>query len=148
MTTDIILATDGSESSLQAARYLAEMGLLPDGGMVHVLHVAFALPARVTRFVDEQSVRDWYAEESAKALDPTADILREAGIPHVVKALTGSAAHEIVRYANEVQPRMIVMGAQGRGALLDAVVGSVASRVLAISAHPVLLVRQPARRGA
>ncbi len=143
MTKDIILATDGSETSLQAARYLVDAGLLPDGGTVHVLHVTIALPGRVTRFVDEQTVQQWYAEESAKALDPTVAILHQAGVPHVAKALVGSAPHEIVRYAEEVQPHMIVMGAQGRGALLDAVVGSVASRVLTMVRHPLLLIRRP-----
>ena len=141
MAKDIVLATDGSAYSLEAARYIAQSGLLPAGGTVRVLHVGSRLPAQVSRFVDAQSIQAWYDEESAKVLEPTADILRQAGIPHSVESRVGFAPQEIVQYAEEVDAHMIVMGAHGRGVLLDAVIGSVAGRVLALTQRPVLLIQ-------
>ena len=144
MAKDIVLATDGSAYSLQAARYVAQSGLLPAGGTVRVLHVGARLPAQVGRFVDAQSIQGWYDDESAKVLEPTADILRQAGVAHVTEARVGFAPQEIVQYAEEVDAHMIVMGAHGRGVLLDAVIGSVAGRVLALTKRPVLLIQNVA----
>lgn len=144
MAKDIVLATDGSAYSLQAARYIAESGLLPAGGVVRVLHVGARLPAQVGRFVDAQSIQGWYEEESAKVLEPTADILRQAGIPHATESRVGFAPQEITQYAEEVDAHMIVMGSHGRGVLLDAVIGSVAGRVLALTKRPVLLIQDKA----
>ncbi|WP_368644569.1 universal stress protein [Castellaniella ginsengisoli] len=143
MAKDIVLATDGSAYSLQAARYIAESGLLPEGGVVRILHVAASLPAQVGRFVDALSIQGWYKEESAKVLEPTAEILQKAGIPHETESRVGFAPQEIIRYAEEVDAHMIVMGAHGRGVLLDAVIGSVAGRVLALTQRPVLLIQHP-----
>ncbi|CAM3685578.1 universal stress protein [Castellaniella denitrificans] len=142
MAKDIVLATDGSAYSLQAARYIAQSGLLPDGGVVRILHVMAALPARVSRYVDDAAVQSWYDEESAKVLDPTADVLRQAGVPYATESRIGFAPQEITHYADEVDAHMIVMGAHGRGVLLDAVIGSVAGRVLAMTRRPVLLIQQ------
>jgi nucleotide-binding universal stress UspA family protein len=141
MAKDIVLATDGSIYSQQAARFIAEGGLLPKGGSVHVVHVSISLPPHVTRYLEAQAVQDWYDEEAAKAIDPTVAVLREAGVPFVTKSLAGAAAQEIVQYADSVDAHMIVMGAHGRGMLIDAVIGSVAGRVLSLSSRPVLLVR-------
>lgn len=140
--SDIVLATDGSGYSLAAARFVTQ-GLLPGGAKVHVLHVASKLPARVTRFIDQSSIDAWYAEEASKALSPTTEILKAADVPYETHALVGFAPQEIVEYAKKIQARMIVMGAHGRGVLLDAVIGSVAGRVLALSKCPVLLVKSP-----
>jgi len=143
MAKDIVLATDGSAYSLQAARFIAHSRLLPEGGVVRVLHVAASLPARVSHFVDAATIRDWYKDESAKVLDPTAGILREAGVPYTAEFRIGFAPQEITQYADEVDAHMIVMGAHGRGVLLDAVIGSVAGRVLALTQRPVLLIQRP-----
>lgn len=137
---DIVLATDGSRFSLQAAHTISEAGLLPEGGTVHVLHVAAALPAHALRYLNRESVQEWHADESAKALEPTAAVLQVAGVACSTQSRVGSAAQEIVRYADEIGARMIVMGAHGRGMVLDAVIGSVAGRVLALAKRPVLLV--------
>src|SRR5690606_1749355 len=143
MAKDIVLATDGSAYSLQAARFIAQSRLLPDGGVVRVLHVAASLPARVSHCVDAATIRDWYKDESAKVLDPTAGILREAGVPYTAEFRIGFAPQEITQYADEVDAHMIVMGAHGRGVLLDAVIGSVAGRVLALTQGPRLLIQRP-----
>lgn len=141
--SDVVLATDGSSYSLEAARFIAQGKLLAEGAKVHVLHVATALPSRVTRFVDKDSVDDWYAEEAAKVLDPTIQILEAAGIPCERHALQGFAPQVIVDHARDIGALMIVMGAHGRGVLLDAVIGSVAGRVLSLADRPVLLIKTP-----
>lgn len=142
MAKDIVLATDGSAYSLEAARYIAEARLLPEGGTVRVVHVAAHLPNNVARFVDRQVIQDWYREEAEKVLEPTVAVLREAGVPCDTVSLNGFAPKEITRYAEEADAHMIVMGAHGRGVLVDAVLGSVAGRVLSMTQRPVLLIQK------
>jgi nucleotide-binding universal stress UspA family protein len=137
---DIVLATDGSDFSQQAARTIVLAGLLPDGGTVHVVYVVAPLPAHAMRYLNRETVQDWYADEAAKALEPAAAVLEAAGVACVTQSLVGAAAQEIVRYADAIDARMIVMGAHGRGMVLDAVIGSVAGRVLSFAKRPVLLV--------
>lgn len=138
---DIVLATDGSPYSVEAARFIHQGKLLPDGGKVHVVHVSTPLTSRVASFVGKQVVDDWHADESAKAIDPVAEVLSAASVPYDTHAIVGQAPTEIVNLANKVNAKMIVMGAHGRGAFLDAVIGSVAGRVLTLSKCPVLLVK-------
>lgn len=137
---NIILATDGSTFSQQAAHYIADANLVPEGGTLYVVHVTSTLPAHVTRYLDHQTIQGWYADEAAKALDPITVILTSTDLPFVVKPLVGTPAQVIVQQADELDARMIVMGSHGRGMVADAMIGSVANRVLALSKRPVLLI--------
>ncbi len=140
MATDILLATDGSSFSEQAADFIGRARLLPAGGTVHLVHVVTPLPGTVGRYLDKQTMDDWYKDQASEAMDPVAAVLKESGVPFVSKFLTGVVAQEIARYADTIDAHMIVMGAHGRGMLLDVILGSVAGRVLALSKRPVLFV--------
>ena len=54
---------------------------------------------------------------------------------------TGNPAEEIVRLATKQKVHLIVMGTHGRGMLGQAIMGSVAQRVVADSPTPVLLIK-------
>lgn len=63
------------------------------------------------------------------------------GIETVVQAITGgNPADEIVRYANQVEPDLIVMATHARGEFGRLIFGSVANRVLQATHLPVLMV--------
>jgi nucleotide-binding universal stress UspA family protein len=66
-----------------------------------------------------------------------------AGIPTTGRLLRGRPFVEIIRYARENDVDMIVMGTHGWGALRQALMGSVADKVVRKSACPVLAVRHP-----
>ncbi|MBI1845875.1 MAG: universal stress protein [Candidatus Rokubacteria bacterium] len=55
--------------------------------------------------------------------------------------LEGSSAEAIVRAARGKRAAMIVMGTHGRSGLVRMMLGSVASRVIALARCPVLTVR-------
>lgn len=68
--------------------------------------------------------------------------LEKAGIKASSEQLVGDAAEEIVRYAAETGPRLIVMSTHGRSGFSRFVFGSVAETVLRrLQKTPVLLVR-------
>ena len=141
--TNIVLATDGSPFGDAAARFITEGRLLKEGFTVHVLHVSPEVSGHVRAFVSKETIDAWHNEASEKAMHAVCDILGKAGIPFESHALHGFAPEKIVEYARTVDAAAIVMGTHGRGAFFDAVIGSVAGRVLAQADCPVLLVKAP-----
>lgn len=139
--SDLVLATDGSEHSLAAARHLVSANLAPAGTKVHVLHVSAPLTGRAASLVGTQAITEWYQAEAAEATGAVLEILHQGGVEAEGLGLVGQAPREIVRYAEQVNAGMIVLGAHGRGVFLDAIIGSVAGRVVALAKCPVLLVK-------
>jgi len=64
-----------------------------------------------------------------------------AGIRYNASILVGEIAETIVAHATKTRCDLIFIGTHGRTAAANMVIGSVATKVLHISAIPVLLVR-------
>ncbi|TWG80214.1 nucleotide-binding universal stress UspA family protein [Cupriavidus gilardii J11] len=141
--THIVLATDGSPFSDAAARFIVEGNLLKPDLTVHVAHVAPEVTGQVRAFVSKDAIDDWHREESEKAMKSVCDILSGAGIPVEKHAMCGFPSDRIIGLAKTVGAQAIVMGTHGRGSFFDAVLGSVAGRVVAHAHCPVLLVKAP-----
>jgi nucleotide-binding universal stress UspA family protein len=135
----ILIAADGSEFSTNAARYVAShAGLLKERPEVHVIHVHAALP--VTKSISKKSIDDYYREESVKALAVAEKELDKAKIPYKSTWCTGDAAEEISRYAREEKMDLIVTGSHGLGALARLAMGSVTTKLVALTKAPVLVI--------
>lgn len=141
--TKIILATDGSEYSQTAAHYLVKNPILNPEAEVVLVSVSTRLPPHVTRSLSSADENSWYDDENRKALQPVEDILRAGNIRFSSAGLNGVPEDVIVEHANEIGADLIVIGTHGNGAFLNAVLGSVASKVLSKSSIPVLLVKRP-----
>lgn len=87
------------------------------------------------------AVAEYLREFSEKELKSARKLLDASGITHDMEIRIGHVAQEIVTCADKGKYDLIVLGAKGRGAILDILVGSVAQRVLATSGTPVLLVK-------
>ncbi|WP_420996002.1 universal stress protein [Cupriavidus sp. 30B13] len=144
--TNIVLATDGSPFADAAARFIVEGRLLQGGFTVHVVHVTPEVTGQVRAFVNKETIDAWHQEESDKAMKSVSDILAAGGIAFERHALHGFAPERIVAYAAGVDAHGIVMGTHGRGSFFDAVIGSVAGRVLANAPCPVVLVKAPGKK--
>ncbi|KDP87461.1 universal stress protein UspA [Cupriavidus sp. SK-3] len=142
---NIVLATDGSTYSDAAAQCLADRRLFKDGFSVHVVHCLPDLSGEVKSFISKKDIDAWHTEESAKVMQSVAAILRGAGVPFEEHSLVGFAPERIVDYAKSIKAEAIIMGAHGRGAFLEAIVGSVAGRVIAHAECPVVLVKVPSK---
>jgi nucleotide-binding universal stress UspA family protein len=100
---------------------------VPDGYMMH-------LPARMPIIYEDLERRLAQAQESA----------REAGAISVkAQLLEGLTATEIVRFANDGEYDLIVMGTHGRKGVARVLLGSVAARVVQTAACAVLTVKRP-----
>jgi nucleotide-binding universal stress UspA family protein len=138
----ILVAADGSKYTTRAVRYVVDKLLpLPKGSAVHLVNVHRPIPAHAASALGKAEVQDYYRDECDKALAPASRLLDKAGIAHEPLRFVGEPGEEIARVANKGAYDMVIMGSHGHGALATLVLGSVASKVLAHSKVPVLIVR-------
>ena len=139
----ILVATDGSKHALRAVKYAAELaGKLNQASRVTLVSVHDDSGMRHAKaFVGSEEVADYLRELSEKELKPARKLLDDRGIAHDAEIRTGHVAQEIVDCASKGKFDLIVLGAKGRGAFADLLMGSVAQRVLAVAKQPVVLVK-------
>lgn len=139
----ILLPIDGSKTSINAAKYVAQLiGNLRSKASVTLMsvHDDFGLN-HVKQFVSKSVVDDYLREISEKELKPAQKVLDAAGIKHSMIIKRGHVANENLETAKKEKFDMIVMGAKGRGGVMDLLIGSVAQRVVSSAKQPVLLVK-------
>ncbi|MBU67876.1 MAG: universal stress protein UspA [Cupriavidus sp.] len=144
----IVLAADGSTYSDAAALFVATGKLLKRPLIVHLVHCMADVLGEVKSYISATDLAAWHADESSRILRSAAEIVNLGGVSFEQHALTGFAPERIVEFARSVDASAIdVMGTHGRGAFFDAIVGSVAGRVIAHAPCPVILVKREAVRG-
>jgi nucleotide-binding universal stress UspA family protein len=91
--------------------------------------------------VGKDVVANYHSEEAEKVLAPVSKFLLRHGIDAKSAWKTGPAAETIAKLAASGKFDLLVMGSHGHGTLVNLVMGSVATKVLAHCKVPVLLVR-------
>lgn len=140
----ILVAIDGSESSLHAAKYAADLMsqmVKPSNSLTLLSVHDDAALGHAKAIVGREAVAEFLKEHSETDLQPARALLQAAGVAYGVEVRTGHVAEEIVECAKKGSFDLIVLGAKGRGAVADLLLGSVAQRVLAKASIPVLLVK-------
>lgn len=147
MTPDIksiLVPVDFSSASTRALEYAHTLATRL-GASLHLIHVC-EVPALTMSAMDayaiaytnwSQQLGDEAERELAKA---TANL---AGVTVSTEVLFGNPARAIVTAATTRKSDLIVMGTHGHGALMHALLGNVAERVVRTSPCPVLTVREP-----
>ncbi len=133
----MILATDGSDASAKALKFVLAK-FRPDGSAgkggrapihVCVLHV---MPLIMYPGLEAAS---------KKLLEQSVQKLIKAGFTAEPLCYLGNPAEEIMKTASQQQADLIVMGAQGLGAIARFLIGSVSTRVVQHANCAVLVVR-------
>lgn len=140
----ILVATDGSKPAMHAVKYAAKLlgSLSSRSNTITLMSVHDDAGLRHAKaFVGKEAVADYLRELSEKELKPARKLLDSAGVRHDMEVRTGRVAQEIVRCAKSGHFDLIALGAKGRGAIADLLLGSVAQRVLALADMPVVLVK-------
>ena len=134
----ILLPTDFSASSEQAISYACEFAKRFKA-QLHLLHVVqpIALPGYIGPLPQAILEPEEAAKKELDGWEPPS--LEDAkSVFRVIR--TGAPFVEIVRYAKEQNIDLIVMGTHGRSAFEQALMGSVAEKVVRKAACPVLTV--------
>src|SRR6185436_3804548 len=138
----ILLAIDGSSYSKKMLAYLVTHDeLFTPSHSYAALTVLPPVPPRVTALVGHSAVQPIHTADADSILQPVDKFLRRHGIAAKCSWKAGPAGDTIARFAAAGKYDLIVMGSHGHGTVLNVVMGSVATRVLAQSKLPVLLVR-------
>jgi nucleotide-binding universal stress UspA family protein len=140
----ILIAVDGSESALHAAKYAADLAsqLVGRSNSITLISVHDDAALRHAKaVVGHEAVADYLRERSEGDLASAKSTLDALDIKYGVEMRTGHVAQEIVDCARQGGFDLIVLGAKGRGAVADLLLGSVAQRVLAKAEMPVVLVK-------
>lgn len=138
--TNILLATDGSESSLPALRAAADLSAGTGSG-IQIVYVGKGI-SRPASYNDPSS-RDQRAAQKARDLidDRIKEIEDRGGTvsdSHIVPG--DKPAREIVKLTREQEVGMAVVGSRGLSRLQYALQGSVSSQVVRDAYCPVLVV--------
>ena len=138
----ILVAVDGSKSSLNAVKYAAKLSAnMRSNDVITLITVHDDQGLRhAQQFVGKAQVQDYLRELSEKELKSALSVLVKAGIKHNTIIHTGHVAEVIASTANKGFD-LVVMGTKGRAGLVDLLVGSVAQRVVATCKKPVLLIK-------
>jgi len=138
----ILCAVDFAEYSPQVAEYAQTLAQKLGAG-VHVLYVAPTLSQYVGFQVAPSSIENFVGEILSGAEQTMENFLQEhfTDIEVTGHVLTGYAAEEILKYAQENSMDLIIMGTHGRKGIDRILFGSVAERVVKSAHVPVLTVR-------
>ena len=139
----ILIAVDGSSHTRKAIDYLARhRGMFVEGNELVMVHVCVGVPGHVARHLSKGVISDYYAEETAKVVEPLEAQLAEHNITnYTIDRRHGHAAEEIIKAATSLGAELIVMGTHGHGILGRALMGSVATKVVSETDVSVLLVQ-------
>ena len=147
MTPDIkriLVPVDFSASSQRAIDYAHGLALKFDAAL-HLVHVC-EMPGMMTPALDAYAIAysDWsqrLGEEAEKELLTITPALGDVAV--TTEVLFGPPASAIVEAAGTSKADLVVMGTHGHGAVMHALMGNVAERVVRTAPCPVLTVREP-----
>lgn len=135
--SEVLLPTDGSESSLAAVAHV--IAVRPKIGSVTLLAVLPLERQDGAKSQPGSPVRRLYDEDVESHTGEAQRRLGAAAIPCGVVVRFGDPASEILRLAQEDRFGQIVMGRRGRGGVAKLLLGSVSERVVKGAQVPVTL---------
>ncbi len=138
----ILLATDGSEYSEGAAKFLTRLNFSP-GDEIAVLHALSWTPIMSeweSLYADLKEIRH---EIAPKILDSAEDILKSVNAKISRSLIDGYPDKVIVDTAVDQGVDLVVMGARGLRGIGSLIVGSVTKAVAIKSPKPVLIIKTP-----
>lgn len=138
----ILIAIDGSDAALRAARYAIKLaGNLKKAPELHLAYVDEPLMRSVALNLGLEGTARYHAENSDAAMRKTRAAFTRAKVEVREHLSVGDPAATILKLAQSNRCDLIVMGSHGRSPIKSLFLGSVTSKVLGADATPVLIVR-------
>src|SRR5215210_7310595 len=143
----ILVAIDGSDSSMNAADYAISLAKNNNEAEIFVINVIDLPP--IFKMLPSDTRKELISigrREANQMLDTVAEMAKRHGMEKKklnteIVETPDSAADEIIRYAQVKDVDLIVVGTKGRSGMSKALLGSVASKVVTYSPCSVLVVR-------
>ncbi|KMM39006.1 universal stress protein [Guptibacillus hwajinpoensis] len=140
--TNVLVAYDGSDLSMKALNEAITMAKENPALQIDVV-TALNPTAQISSAVVYASILNELRKEAVDLLKVVSDVLYEQLPNHVVRTmvLEGNPGNEIVKYANDHERDLIIMGSRGLNGLREWFLGSVSHAVLQRSHCPVLIIK-------
>ncbi|MEY3782207.1 MAG: hypothetical protein RIS97_385 [Pseudomonadota bacterium] len=138
----ILLSVDGSNYTKKMLAYLVTHDeVFHANNDFTVLTVQPPVPNRARAAVGKEIVENYYSSEAEKIISPVHKFLMRHGINAKTSTKVGHIGETIGKFADDGKFDLLIMGSHGHGTIVNMVMGSVATKVLANSKTPVLLIR-------
>lgn len=138
----ILAAVDGSAYTKRMLAYIsAHDEWLGAHHAYTLVNVQPAVPARAAAVIDKATLKAYYEAESEKVFKPLRPFFTKRGMQAEFVAKVGHAADTIAAMADKGKYDLVVLGSHGQSSLMNLVLGSVATKVIATCKTPVLLIR-------
>lgn len=136
----VIAAIDFSPMSFAAAQTAAQIAPSAKLELIHALEIPLTFEQAMLKVGTSQAELDRYREAKAKtAYVELRSIRADLAVAGKVRVVRGDPATALVRVARSGRTDLIALGIQGKNAVSQLILGSVARRVLAASSCDVLL---------
>jgi len=141
----IMIATDGSkqvEKAIEAAVQLAKI----TGARLYTVYVIASAGYTPRNFGWQESLREILEAEAKKAVTFVEEAGKVSGVKVEPVILEGHPADRIIKFAEQEDMDLIVMGTLGRTGLDRFLLGSIAENVVRHSKTPVMVVKGEAEK--
>jgi nucleotide-binding universal stress UspA family protein len=135
----ILLASDGSDHSVRAAKKAAELAKLNADSEITVVYVIDGQTSKED--VLHNPGRTVVEEKRKMRLQPVTSLLNSENLNFKLEKLLGEPGPAIVDYANKNQFDVVVVGSRGLNGLQEMVLGSVSHKVAKRVKAPVMIVK-------
>ncbi|OIJ17066.1 universal stress protein [Anaerobacillus alkalilacustris] len=139
MFKKILLAADGSEHSIRAAEKALAISKTSNESSIEVIYVIDGSTSKsdVLSNFDVKAI----TEQRKAKLRPIEELLVKDDISHKFHLVHGEPGPTIVKFANENQYDLVVIGSRGLNTLQEMVLGSVSHKVAKRANCPVMIVK-------
>ena len=138
----VLLAVDGSGYTKRMLAYLAaHPELLTESDEFTALTVSWPVATTPSAHLPVQTLQKYFDTEAAETLEPVAAFAAQKGWKLSTMARVGNPGKTIAEVADSGGYDLIVMGSHGHSAIVNTVIGSIVTRVLALAKTPVLIIR-------
>ena len=139
MYKHILLASDGSENAVRAAKEAVKIASSNPESIIDVVYVVDFDQSKSD--VLHSSSNEAMELERRKKNSKVLQFLNEANSNYKTTILHGKPGLEIVKYANEQKVDLVVIGSRGLNTLQEMVLGSVSHKVMKRVNCPALIVK-------
>ncbi|GAB2562811.1 universal stress protein [Gracilibacillus alcaliphilus] len=138
MYKKVLLAADGSDHSIRAASHAVQIAKIANGK----IDIIFAIDDKTSKEevlhnVDSHMIK----QEREQKLAPVVDILEENQLAYQMHIIHGDPGPEIVRFANQHEYDIVIIGSRGLNQFQTMILGSVSHKVAKRVQCPVLIVK-------
>ncbi len=148
MYKNLVIAVDGSNTSMQALEHAVELAKL-SGAKLTMVNIANPTEymALAPEFLQHESYESAALAQGNEVLDKAEQCAQELGLTNINRHLAVSTkgardmAQQLVNFAEAQKADLLVLGTHGRTGLMHLLMGSFAETVMRQSTLPLLVLR-------